>query len=243
MRGSSTGVVSIPGLLVLVGVIMLGVGIGMLFDTRTVLEAGTAALRSLLVEPVSAVLSEVENPVSGPASEGTVLDPQFGAAGPAASLDLFPTRVRIPSLEVDAGVIDLGLNPDRTLEVPRDVAVTGWYTGRPVPGEIGPSVIGGHVDSAIAGAGVFFNLRQMEPGDLIEIERSDGSVAEFLVTSLVLAHKDEFPTEQVYGSTEQPTLRLITCGGSFDQGAGSYLGNVIVYAQHLGNHTAPFSKS
>ncbi len=70
---------------------------------------------------------------------------------------------------------------------------------------------------------------------MIEIERSDGTEAEFTVTSLVLVEKDEFPTEEVYGSTEQPTLRLITCGGGFDRGAGSYLGNVIVYAEHLDN--------
>jgi len=74
---------------------------------------------------------------------------------------------------------------------------------------------------------------------LPELIVTDGSVAQFLVTSLVVAQKDQFPTEQVYGLTEQPTLRLITCGGSFDQGAGFYLGNVIVYAQHVGNREAP----
>ena len=227
----------------LAGVIMLGIGFGTLSSNRAPRQTGTAAPESTKAQPVSAVLSEVENPVSGPASEAEAGDRQFRAADPGASLDLFPTRVRIPGIEVDTGVIDLGLNPDRTLEVPRDVAVTGWYTGRSVPGDIGPSVIVGHVDSAIAGAGVFFNLRRLKPGDLIEIERSDGSVAEFRVTSLVLAHKDEFPTEEVYGSTEQPTLRLITCGGSFDQRAGSYLGNVIVFAKHVGNREAPFSRS
>ena len=168
MRGSSTGVVTIPGLLVLAGVVMLGVGFGMLFDTRTVLEASTAAPQSLLVEPVSGVLSEVENPVVGPASHAEAPDPKFRAWAPADPLVVVPTRVRIPSIEVDSGVIDLGLNADRTLEVPRDVAVTGWYTGRSVPGEVGPSVIVGHVDSAIAGPGVFYNLRRLEPGDLFE---------------------------------------------------------------------------
>jgi sortase (surface protein transpeptidase) len=101
----------------------------------------------------------------------------------------------------------------------------------------------GHVDSAVAGAGVFFHLRDLEEGARIEVERSDGSVAEFAVTRVVLVGKDEFPTEEVYGSTEQPTLRLITCGGSFDQGAGSYRGNVIVYAEHLGNREPAFSRS
>ena len=243
MRGPFTRFINLPRLLVLAGFIMLGIGFGMLYGGYTDREPGTAAPESAYIEPVSGVLSEVDNPVSGPTSEPEAGKPQSLDWAPIGSVDLLPTRVRIPSIAVDSGVIDLRLNADRTLEVPEDVAVTGWYTGRSVPGEAGPSVIVGHVDSAIAGAGVFYNLRRLEPGDLIEIERSDGSVAEFLVTSLELAQKDQFPTEQVYGSTQQPTLRLITCGGSFDQHAGSYLGNVIVYAHHVGNRRAPLSKS
>jgi hypothetical protein len=48
--------------------------------------------------------------------------------------------------------------------------------------------------------------------------------------------KDDFPTELVYGSTDEPTLRLVTCGGSFDRGARSYVANIIVYAEHRGNY-------
>ena len=140
--------------------------------------------------------------------------------------------------EVDANIIDLGLNPDRTLEVPQDISLAGWYTGRSVPGEVGPGVIVGHVDSAVAGAGVFFNLRQLVAGDLVAVERSDGSVAEFTVTEIVLVDKNEFPTDRVYGGTDEPTLRLITCGGGFNAASGHYLGNLIVYAEHLGV-TAP----
>lgn len=243
MSGLRTSVIGAAALLGIAGVIMLGIGFVSLSSSRAASETGAAAADSAEAPPISAVLSEVENPVAGPLSEGAAPDQQFSAAAPAASPDLVPTRVRIPSIDVDTGVIDLGVNPDRTLEVPKDISVTGWYTGRSVPGEVGPSVVVGHVDSAVAGAGVFFNLRQLEAGAMIEIERSDGSVAEFTVTSLVLVEKDEFPTEKVYGSTEQPTLRLITCGGGFDRGAGSYLGNVIVYAEHLGNRDAVFSRS
>ena len=145
-----------------------------------------------------------------------------------------PTKVRIASIGVDATIIDLGLNPDRTLEVPEDIRLTGWWTGRSVPGEDGPSIVVGHIDSAAQGAGVFFRLRELDVGDVIHVERSDGSIAEFRVTETELVLKDEFPTEKVYGSTEGSQLRLITCGGSFDRSAGSYLGNLIVYAEHVG---------
>ncbi len=152
--------------------------------------------------------------------------------------EVYPVRVRIPSIDVDSDVIDRGLNTDGTLEVPSDFGLTGWYTGRSAPGELGPSVVVGHVDSW-NGPAVFFRLRDLETGDLIEIDRSDGLVAFFRVDDIVLVDKDEFPTEQVYGATEQPTLRLITCGGGFDETARSYLGNLIIYAQHLGNYPAP----
>jgi LPXTG-site transpeptidase (sortase) family protein len=243
MRGSRTSVIGAAALLGIAGVIMLGIGFVGLSSSRAASENGSsAASDSVEAPPISAVLSVVQNPVLGPPPEGAAPDREFSAELPPVSPDLVPTRVRIPSIGVDTGVIDLGVNPDRTLEVPEDISVTGWYTGRSVPGEVGPSVVVGHVDSAVAGAGVFFNLRQLVAGDMIEIERSDGSVAEFRVTSLVLVEKDEFPTEDVYGSTEQPTLRLITCGGGFDQGAGSYLGNVIVYAEHLDNRDPELSR-
>lgn len=243
MSGSRTSVIGAAALLGVAGAIMLGIGFTMLSGDRAAGETGVGAATTAEAPPDTAVLSEVDNPVVGPAAGGATSDQQFSAAAPAASPDLVPTRVRVPSIGVDSGVIDLGLNPDRTLEVPEDIGVTGWYTGRSVPGETGPGVVVGHVDSAIAGAGVFFHLRNLEEGDMIEVERSDGSVADFVVTDVVLVGKDEFPTEEVYGSTEQPTLRLITCGGSFDKGAGSYLGNVIVYAEHLGNREPVFSRS
>jgi len=154
-----------------------------------------------------------------------------------------PTKVRIASIGVDATIIDLGLNPDRTLEVPEDIRLTGWWTGRSVPGEDGPSIVVGHIDSAAQGAGVFFRLRELDVGDVIHVERSDGSIAEFRVTETELVLKDEFPTEKVYGSTDGSQLRLITCGGSFDRSAGSYLGNLIVYAEHVGTTESVPSES
>jgi len=139
-----------------------------------------------------------------------------------------------------AAVVDLGLGEDGALEVPVDFGVTGWYTGRAVPGDKGPSVVVGHVDS-YTGPAVFFELSRLEVGDLIQIDRSDGLVAWFQIRELTLVDKDEFPTQQVYGDTAEPTLRLVTCGGDFDHSARSYRGNLIVFADHLGNSTTAIS--
>jgi sortase (surface protein transpeptidase) len=141
-----------------------------------------------------------------------------------------PVRVQVPSIGVDAPVVPLGLDAAGALEAPEGMAETGWWTGGPEPGETGPAVIAGHVDSR-EGPAVFFRLRELGAGDAIIVVRADGSRVEFVVERLDRHPKDEFPTEAVYGDTPGPTLRLITCGGEFDRSTGHYLDNVIAFAR------------
>ncbi len=140
-----------------------------------------------------------------------------------------PTRVLVPSIGVDAEVIRLGLNPDRTLEVPSDFSQAGWWTGGSMPGEDGPAVVAGHVDSR-SGPAVFFRLRELTPGDIITLADDEGQQVRFVVDRVEQHPKDDFPTDAVYGPTEEPTLRLITCGGSFDRSVRSYRDNIVVFA-------------
>ena len=187
---------------------------------------------STSVPTATAEATQVDTPtVEAPTEPSEPNEPELDQAPE----DVYPVRVLIPEIGVDADVIDLGLKKDGTLEVPKDFAQTGWYTGRSVPGNVGPSVVVGHVDSR-TGPAVFYRLRDLEAGDTIEVQRSDGMVALFRVTEVDLVSKDDFPTDQVYGSTAEPTLRLITCGGNFDRSARSYKGNLIVFAEHLGTY-------
>ena len=140
-----------------------------------------------------------------------------------------PTRVSIPAIDVDASVIPLGVT-DGVLDVPQDFARTGWWQAGPEPGEVGPAVIVGHVDS-YRGPAVFHRLRELRAGDEITVERVDGSSATFAVRRVMRVTKDAFPTDVVYGDTDGPWLRLITCDGDFAD--GSYLGNLIVNAELL----------
>ena len=140
-----------------------------------------------------------------------------------------PVRIEIPSIGVRAPIIRLGLNPDRTLEVPTDFGDAGWWSGGPRPGEPGPAVIVGHVDS-YTGPAVFFRLRELRLHDTIVVVRRDGTRARFSVIGSEQYPKDHFPTARVYGATAGPTLRLITCGGEFDRSSGHYLDNTVVYA-------------
>jgi sortase (surface protein transpeptidase) len=141
-----------------------------------------------------------------------------------------PVRIEIPAIGVDAPVVPLGLEPSGALEAPEGLAETGWWTDGPEPGEAGPAVVAGHVDSR-AGPAVFYRLDDLRPGDGVEVVREDGSRVAFVVERLEQHPKADFPTEAVYGDTEGSALRLITCGGAFDRSTGHYLDNVIVYAR------------
>ncbi len=141
-----------------------------------------------------------------------------------------PVRVVIPAIRVSAAVIPLGLNPDRTLEVPTNYAETGWYVGGPEPGELGGAVIAGHVDSK-SGPAVFYRLRELRRDDLIEVVLKDGSTVRFAVRSSMAVPKDNFPSKLVYNKKPHATLTLITCGGAFDQATGHYRDNYLVFAE------------
>ena len=108
--------------------------------------------------------------------------------------------------------------------------LAGWWAGGTPAAYPGPTVIVGHVDST-EGPAVFFRLRELEAGDEIEVIDDHDNVQTFVVVESETYDKNAFPTERVYGNTEGPTLRLITCGGDFDQSARSYRSNVVVYAE------------
>jgi hypothetical protein len=140
-----------------------------------------------------------------------------------------PVRLRIPALHVTSSLERLGLLADGTIAVPASPNVAGWYAGGPRPGQAGPAVILGHVDSQ-AGPGIFFNLFKLKHNAAVLVDRADGSTVTFRVTTVSRVSKTRFPTDLVYVPTLQPTLRLVTCGGSFDHARRSYRDNVIVYA-------------
>jgi len=140
-----------------------------------------------------------------------------------------PVRLRIPALKVDAKIEKLGLQRDGAIAVPATTDIAGWYEYGPRPGQPGPAVILGHVDSQ-AGPGIFFDLYRVRPGTVVRVDRADGSSATFTITQVKKVPKVQFPTDLVYAPTLDPTLRLVTCGGSFDRSRGSYRDNVIAFA-------------
>ncbi len=157
--------------------------------------------------------------------------------GPASSLqeerDGRPASIWINSISTGSELIDLGLNQDGALEVPTDFGIAGWWKGGPRPGDPGPAVITGHLDST-KGPGVFAKLGRVKPGDEVTVRRNDGAKLIFVVTRIDRYPKRAFPTRTVYGPTDGAELRVITCGGGFDRSAASYTSNIVVFAKLIG---------
>ncbi|MDN5854107.1 MAG: sortase, partial [Actinomycetia bacterium] len=143
-----------------------------------------------------------------------------------------PISIEIPAIGVASEVIKIGTNPDNSLAVPEgdDIDKAAWFENSPTPGQLGPSVIEGHIDT-VGGPSVFYRLADLESGDEVRVTRADGKIAVFTVTGVrAYPTKDDFPTELVYGGDlSRSTLRLITCS-NFDPSTGHYAGNTVVYS-------------
>lgn len=140
-----------------------------------------------------------------------------------------PTHLRVESVGINTDLIELGKLADGSLETPTRFDIAGWYKYSPTPGEIGPSVIVGHVDN-YRGAAVFWPLKDLKAGAIIEVTRADGSLAKFSVYDIQSYPQANFPTESVYGNINYSGLRLITCGGTFNHLTHQYDHNTVVYA-------------
>jgi LPXTG-site transpeptidase (sortase) family protein len=161
------------------------------------------------------------------------LIPATTAAAPAPSYvaGATPESVTLPSIGATSSLVPVGLAPDGSMAVP-DVHApkqAAWFEPGPEPGQPGPAVIVGHVDGDHI-PGVFYRLKDVREGDRVEV-RTGGTTLAFAVYRTELVAKDAFPAAEVFGHTDGPELRLITCGGSFDAGARSYRGNTVVFAR------------
>jgi hypothetical protein len=211
-------------------------------DTLLVLDAPDGGVTVRLVQdaagPAVTPVGAVEAGGGGTA-EGAA--PSLVAAGAVAAVDdapvrrpavlpSEPVRLFLPSVGIDTALTAIDLDAAGALVPPSDNRLAGWYRSGPAPGEPGPAVLTGHVDS-VAGPAVFFRLRDVAVGDPVSVVRADGTTLRFTVTRLARYPKDAFPTAEVYAPTAGPQLRLITCGGAFDRAARSYLDDVVVYAR------------
>jgi len=211
---------------------------------KTMAGTGAAALLTAVVAVAVAGCASESHAVRPPPvlasgrGGGPAGQPGVAPAGSVPPLQSsVPVRVQIPAIAVDSALTGLGLQHDGTMQTPPAGFPAGWYTGAPTPGQLGPAIIAGHVDWA-GHPGVFYNLRDLKPGDRVVVARTDGRAAVFRVSRVEEFTKDAFPTGAVYGNIDHAAPRLITCGGSFDQQAASYRDNIVAFADLVSTQNA-----
>ncbi len=178
-------------------------------------------------------LREHQHPLAGPVPSLGVPKAANTREAPAQVVTLAtarstPVELKIPAISLSVSLSTLGLNADGTVQVPTDIQQPGWYRLGPSPGQIGSAAILGHVDS-YEGPAVFFRLRSLVAGNIVDVSLADGVIAAFEVTSVVMYPKATFPDQAVYTSHGYSALQLVTCGGVFDNQTGHYLSNIVVY--------------
>jgi hypothetical protein len=202
--------------------------------TTTGLRARVAGIAgALLIMAGTAVVgvvvaSQVHAPQPSLSEAGVIGD---SSQGPSLARSV-PVSVRIPAIGVASKLLRLGLNADGTVQVPSirtSAGLAAWYKYSATPGQIGSSVIEGHVDSQ-RGPAVFFRLGALRRGDAIDVKLANGVTAVFRVTGVREYSKSRFPSKAIYGAANFAALRLITCGGSFDYATGHYLSSTVVFA-------------
>jgi hypothetical protein len=153
-----------------------------------------------------------------------------GSEAPQAPPPAPPRALRLPTLGVEAPVVDVGLEDDGGMEIPEDISTVGWYEPGVLPGDAaGTAVISGHVDSYDQGRGAFWDLRRMDVDDIVVVEHADGTTSEWRVVARRSYPKDELPISDIFTRFGEPRLVLITCDGEFDLSQRSYADNVVVY--------------
>lgn len=215
--------------IVLIGLIFFSVILLLLLVALAAGRSPQSQPPVILTDPTATALAPPES-AEVPTADGLAAgSPTDGESSSAAE----PRWIRIPAIDVAADTIPLGIRADGAIEVPQDYAKTGWWVDGPEPGEPGPAVVLGHVDS-VDGPAIFSRLPDLSIGDAVHIDRTDGTTVSYRVDRIEQHPKDDFPTEAVYGGGEdESVLRLVTCGGEFDRGERSYVDNIIVFASPL----------
>lgn len=159
----------------------------------------------------------------GGATEFGVSADVYQTPQPTATQELPPVsnapiaRFAIPRFEVDAPVGVFGVDETGAMETPEDPWLVAWYDFTRRPGEGSNAVFAGHVDALFTGnpgPAIFFNLKDLDPGDMLEVTLEDGTLLQYQVASRWSVYPETADIGSIVGPTEQDVITLITCGGN-----------------------------
>ncbi len=213
------------------------------------LGVGSGAIVAVIVF-IALILTGVVsdgNDYSGPDTPvgfGSLNNALTPVAPPAAEVNTSPvTNISFPEYGKNAPVIVLGLDEKGVMESPDGPSDAAWYDFSAHPGSGSNAVFSGHVDwtyDGDPGPAVFWHLKDMQAGDIVEVKLEDGTVYKYAVDTVVTVDPDTVDVPSIVGPTPKEIVTLITCGGTFDQSVGHYQSRVIVRAERV---DAPASAS
>lgn len=170
-----------------------------------------------------------------PDGEGT---PGGGAAPAPAPVGELPGRLVIPSIGVNAPIVTLSVDGKGVMQSPSTPTDVGWYDFTARPGSASNAVFSAHVDYRNYGPAVFWDLRHLEPEDIVEVHGRDGNVYRYEVVSSIAYPAGEAPVSEIVGATERETVTLITCEGTFNNEVRQYSHRLVVQAERIGDGQA-----
>jgi sortase (surface protein transpeptidase) len=160
----------------------------------------------------------VREDVHGEPPPASVRERAVAPTVPASSSPSPVKRLRIPRIGVDAPVVEMGVGADGAMESPAGPDPVAWYGFSAKPGSAGNAVFSGHVDFHDYGPAVFWNVRKLQPSDIIEVALEDGRVLSYVVTATQQYPVATIPMAEILAPTPGATVTLITCAGTFREG-------------------------
>jgi sortase (surface protein transpeptidase) len=145
-----------------------------------------------------------------------------------------PRALYIDKLDIAARILPMGVNKDNSIQSPKNIFDTGWYTGSVKPGDIGAMFIDGHA-SGPTREGIFAYLDKLAEGDEIQIEKGDGTRLTYRVVHTEIAELETLDMKKMllpYGNTLRG-LNLMTCTGKWLADQETYDQRVMVWAQQV----------
>ncbi len=151
-------------------------------------------------------------------------------AVPTPTPKISPKTLIIPRLNIKAPIDPVGLTPNGSMGVPSEPDRVVWYKYGPLPGELGNSVIAGHVDW-YTGPAIFYDVAKLNPGDEIIITTVQDAEIIFRVKEKKIYRYNDFPINDVFGSVNLSKLNLITCTGIFDTNQRNYSHRLVIFSE------------
>jgi LPXTG-site transpeptidase (sortase) family protein len=224
---------------VLAAIMFVAIGLGVQYLQQTLFSSpAETTVLSEAEESESSEETENQSESSSPTSPNVeefdqVVDasgqPEEAAERPAIDM-ADPTKLVIPSIDVQADLEGVGVLDNGQMGVPDSAEGVGWFEPGATPGETGNAVMAGHVDST-SGPAVFFDLEEMEAGDDVHVTNDDGQELTFTVEKVVSYPRQEAPMEAIFGASDSRNLQLITCSGTFNQDQGTHDERLVVYTE------------